>query len=169
MSNRQLAIAKDRDGAQGPLTPFALKKVDLGVDDDGQVWCSLVAVVEGVAATAAFSWPKHLSVFKQAVLEALISSGRDESNRGPMPRWSRWSRPRRSKRFSANLTHVENKKAGPDENRREAIRKQFSRKLIDAQERKLIGATVRGWRTHKNLAARRCRKAPGHEIQSLGN
>ena len=31
VTNRQLAIAKDRDGAQGPLTPFKLERVDLGV------------------------------------------------------------------------------------------------------------------------------------------
>ena len=33
VTNRQLAVAKDRDGAQGALTPFTLKPVELGLDD----------------------------------------------------------------------------------------------------------------------------------------
>ncbi len=53
VSNRQLAIAKDRDGAQGALAPFTLKPVELGVDDWGRPWGSMVAVAEAAAAQPA--------------------------------------------------------------------------------------------------------------------
>jgi AAA domain len=42
VTDRQLAIAKDRDGAQGPLTPFELVPVDLGVDENGIPWVRLL-------------------------------------------------------------------------------------------------------------------------------
>ena len=65
VTNRQLAIAKDRDGAQGPLTPFELVRVDLGVVD-GKAWGSL-----------ATQWSDHLRIFRQALSTGLINHGKN--------------------------------------------------------------------------------------------
>ena len=36
VTNRQLALAKARDGIEGPIAPFELKAVNLGSDEDGE-------------------------------------------------------------------------------------------------------------------------------------
>ena len=62
VTNRQLAVAKDRDGAQGALTPFTLKPVELGLDDSGRPWGSMVAVAAEGTAKPASDWPQGLGV-----------------------------------------------------------------------------------------------------------
>ena len=77
VTNRQLAIAKDRDGAQGPLTPFELVRVDLGVDEDGKPWGSLAAVA-GEAGNRPRNGQTHLRIFRQALSTALVNHGKNE-------------------------------------------------------------------------------------------
>ena len=36
ISGRELALAKARDGIEGPIAPFALTFAKLGVDEDGE-------------------------------------------------------------------------------------------------------------------------------------
>lgn len=137
VTNRQLAIAKDRDGAQGPLTPFELEAVDLGVDEDGKPWGSLAAVAGSGGAQSATQWPGHLRVFRQALANALVSFGKDERPFPDGPQVRAVSEHKAREEFD-RIAHVDS----PPEKRQEALRKQFSRKLSDAQGRTLIGLHV---------------------------
>lgn len=143
VSNRQLAIAKDRDGSQGPLTPFMLKWVELGIDDAGNPWGTMVAVAEQSGVKPASHWPPGLSVFRQALLAALIDSGFEDRPfaDGPVMQVAdiNWV-----KNEFAKLCHVDSE---TETGRQEALRKQFTRKLNDAQQRKLVGVRVAPDRT----------------------
>jgi hypothetical protein len=138
VSNRQLAVAKDRDGSQGALTPFSLKSVDLGTDDEGQPWGSMVAVAETTTAKPASDWPPSLSVFRQALLAALTDSGFEDQPFTDGPRLTVVDVECVKTEF-AKLCHVDSE---TEAGRQEARRKQFTRKLNDAQQRKLIGLRV---------------------------
>jgi hypothetical protein len=130
VSNRQLAIAKDRDGSQGPLTPFTLKWVELGVDDGGNPWGSMVAVAEQSNVKPASQWPPSLSVFRQALIAALLDSGLEDRPfaDGPVLKVVdvKWV-----KNEFAKICHVDSE---TEEGRQEAVRKQFSRKRGDNAE-----------------------------------
>jgi hypothetical protein len=143
VSNRQLAIAKDRDGSQGPLTPFMLKWVEIGVDDSGSPWGTMVAVAEPSSVKPASHWPPGLSVFRQALLAALIDSGFEDRPfvDGPALQVAdiKWV-----KSEFAKVCHVDSE---TEEGRQEALRKQFTRKLNDAQQKKLVGVRVASDRT----------------------
>jgi hypothetical protein len=138
VSNRQLAVAKDRDGSQGPLTPFSLKWVELGVDDDGHPWGSMVAVADASTAKPASSWPPSLSVFRQALQAALLDNGTEEQPFPDGPRLRAVDVEKVKTEF-AKVCHVDSE---TETGRREALRKQFTRKLTDAQQKKLIGVRV---------------------------
>ena len=77
VTNRQLAVAKDRDGAQGALTPFTLKPVELGLDDSGRPWGSMVAVAAEGTAKPASDWPQALGVFRQALQTTLATDAHE--------------------------------------------------------------------------------------------
>jgi AAA domain/Bifunctional DNA primase/polymerase, N-terminal len=139
VSNRQLAIAKDRDGAQGPLTAFTLKPVDLGVDDSGRPWGSLVAVASVNAGKPASDWPPSLSVFRQA-LQTALADGAFEAQPfvdGPTLRVVFLHLVREE---FGKITHVD---SASEEKRQEAIRKQFTRRLADAQSKRFVGVRAR--------------------------
>jgi hypothetical protein len=138
VSNRQMAVAKDRDGAQGAITPFTLKPVELGLDDSGNPWGSMVAVAHDSAAKPASDWPPGLSVFRQALHTALADGHEDKPFAdGPSLRVA--FLPLVREEF-AKVTHVD---SDSEKGRQEAIRKQFTRKLTDAQSRKLVGVRAR--------------------------
>jgi hypothetical protein len=139
VTNRQLAIAKDRDGAQGPLTAFTLKPVELGTDESGRPWGSMVAVAETGAAKPASDWPPALSVFRQALQTALADGAFEDQPfaDGPILRVAFHDLVRDE---FAKITHVD---SASEEKRQEAIRKQFARKLADAQAKKLVGIRAR--------------------------
>jgi hypothetical protein len=144
VSNRQLAIAKDRDGSQGPLTPFSLKSVNLGIDDQGRPWGSMVAVAEvSIAAKPATDWPSHLSVFRRALVEALLNSGVNDQpfSDGPLLRVVDVEAVR------AEFYKVCVVDSDTEAGRQDARRKQFSRKLEQAQQLNLVGARVGNGRT----------------------
>jgi hypothetical protein len=143
VSNRQLAVAKDRDGSQGPLTPFTLKWVELGIDDSGKPWGSMVAVADENTTKPASHWPPSLSVFRQALLNALTDSGFEDQPFPDGPR-SRVVDVERVKAEFAKVCHVDSE---TEAGRQEARRKQFARKLGDAQQRKLVGVHANPSRT----------------------
>jgi hypothetical protein len=139
VSNRQLAIAKDRDGAQGPLTAFMLKPVELGTDDSGKPWGSMVAVAHASAAKPASDWPPTLLVFRQALQTALADGAFEDRPfaGGPILRVAFLHLVREE---FAKISHVD---SDTEAGRQEAIRKQFSRRLGDAQSRTLVGVRTR--------------------------
>jgi hypothetical protein len=143
VSDRQLAIAKDRDGSQGPLTPFTLKWVEIGVDDSGNPWGTMVAAAEVSSVKPASHWPLGLVVFRQALLNALIDSGFEDRPFADGPAMKvvdiKWV-----KNEFAKVCHVDSE---TEKGRQEALRKQFTRKLNDAQRRKLVGVRVTDDRT----------------------
>jgi hypothetical protein len=143
VSNRHLAIAKDRDGSQGPLTPFTLKWVELGVDDGGDPWGSMVAVAELSNVKPSSQWPPSLSVFRQALIAALLDSGFEDRPFADGPAMKvadiKWV-----KNEFTKICHVDSE---IEEGRQEAVRRKFSRKLNDAQQRKLVGVLVTDDRT----------------------
>jgi hypothetical protein len=139
VSNRQLAIAKDRDGAQGALTAFTLRPVELGTDEAGKPWGSMVAVAHESAAKPASDWPAALSVFRQALQTALADGGFEDRPFPDGPTLRVVFHDLARDEF-AKITHVE---SASEEKRQEAIRKQFTRRLNDAQSRKLVGVRTR--------------------------
>src|SRR5208337_5237287 len=42
VAGRELALAKARDGFEGPIAPFTLRRHDLGTDDDGELFGTLI-------------------------------------------------------------------------------------------------------------------------------
>ena len=132
VTNRQLAIAKDRDGAQGPLTPFELVPVDLGAIDS-KPWGSLAAVA-GKAGQPTKQWSEHLRIFRQALSTALVNHGKNERPFADGPEVKAVTEDQVRAEFN-RIAHVDS----PPEKRQDALRKQFSRKLIDAQSKGLVG------------------------------
>lgn len=132
VTNRQLAIAKDRDGAQGPLTPFDLVPVDLGIDENGKAWGSL-APVAGESRQPTARWSEPLRIFRQALSAALINHGKAVQPYMDGPEVRAVTEDEVREEFY-RTAHVDS----PPEKRRDALRKQFTRKLIEAQSKGLV-------------------------------
>ena len=139
VTNRQLAVAKDRDGAQGALTPFTLKPVELGLDDSGRPWGSMVAVAAEGTAKPASDWPQALGVFRQA-LQTTLATDAHEARPFPDGPEVRVTFLNLVRDEFAKITHVD---SDTEAGRKEALRKQFIRKLTDAQNKKLVGVRTR--------------------------
>jgi hypothetical protein len=139
VTNRQLAVAKDRDGAQGALTPFTLKPVELGLDDSGRPWGSMVAVAAEGTAKPASDWPQALGVFRQA-LQTTLATDAHEARPFPDGPEVRVTFLNLVRDEFAKITHVD---SDTEAGRKEALRKQFTRKLTDAQNKKLVGVRTR--------------------------
>ncbi|MCJ9704423.1 AAA family ATPase [Bradyrhizobium sp. SHOUNA76] len=82
VSARELALAKARDGMEGPIAPFELKPHDLGTDDDGEPFGSLVVIPGELGQSAVRSRrPKadarSVVTLREAVIEATSTSGQD--------------------------------------------------------------------------------------------
>jgi hypothetical protein len=82
VSGRELALAKARDGLEGPIAPFELKAHELGIDDDGEPFCSLVVIPgEPGQSVVRSKRPKadtrSTLAFREAVIEATDAAGRD--------------------------------------------------------------------------------------------
>ena len=131
VTNRQLAVAKDRDGAQGPLTPFILQPVHLG-EVDGKPWGSLVAVTGEVGQPTA-QWPEHLRIIRQALSTAIVNHGQKVRPYTDGPEVTAVAEYVVREEFD-HIAHVDS----PPEKQQEALRKQFSRKLNAAQSKGLI-------------------------------
>jgi hypothetical protein len=93
VSGRALALAKARDGMEGPIAPFELKSHDLGIDDDGDPFCTLV-VVPGepgqsiVRSKRPKAEARSVLALRDAVTEATDAAGKDIHvlNDGPLVR-----------------------------------------------------------------------------------
>jgi AAA domain len=93
VSGRALALAKARDGLEGPIAPFELKSHDLGIDDDGDPFCTLV-VVPGEAGQSIVrskrpkAEARSVLALREAVTEATDAAGKDIHvlNDGPLVR-----------------------------------------------------------------------------------
>lgn len=99
----------------------------------------MVAVAQVSAAKPASDWPPGLSVFRQALQTALSDGGFEDQpfTDGPTLRVVFSDLVREE---FAKITHVD---SASEEKRQEAIRKQFARKLADAQSKKLVGIRAR--------------------------
>jgi hypothetical protein len=82
VSNRQLAIAKSRDGIEGPIAPFDLKFTALGLDDDGEPFGSCVVepqldkmLLPQANGSKIVREPRTLRVFREAFTEAIDGLG----------------------------------------------------------------------------------------------
>jgi hypothetical protein len=72
ISNRELALAKARDGDQGPLAPFMLEWVKLGTDEDGEEFGSSIVKIDIERTPSARSTlPKGIRIFDDACKIAL--------------------------------------------------------------------------------------------------
>lgn len=86
-SNREFVCAKARDGEQGPLSPFDLEFVQLGIDGDGDIYGSCCVVpTEGASRfDKAAARTKGQRAIQDAITEALDSKGKLITPRVDMP------------------------------------------------------------------------------------
>ncbi len=81
VKNRRLAVAKARDGAEGPIAPFTLPWVQLGVDEDGELFGScVVAPVLGRSSISERTAPvgkvnRAVRTFRDAFGEVIDTNG----------------------------------------------------------------------------------------------
>jgi hypothetical protein len=75
VTNRELALAKARDGEQGPIGPFSLEWVKLGVDDDGEDFGSCIINPDPRPGPTQGTGPKGLTTFEDACRIALSAHG----------------------------------------------------------------------------------------------
>jgi hypothetical protein len=86
-SNRELVCAKARDGEQGPISPFDLEFVELGLKDDGEIYGSC-CVVPKARASRFEKGPapgRGQRTIMAAIDEALDSCGKRITPRAGMP------------------------------------------------------------------------------------
>src|SRR5262249_33014244 len=69
-SNRELVCAKARDGEQGPIAPFALEFVELGLDADGEVYGSC-CVIPADGQPSRFDKPAGQTKGQRAIRDAI--------------------------------------------------------------------------------------------------
>jgi len=93
VSGRELALAKARDGLEGPIAPFTLKPHELGIDEDGDPFGSLVVIPgEAGESTIRTKRPKaetrSVLALREAVTEATDAAGKQIRIRadGPLVR-----------------------------------------------------------------------------------
>jgi hypothetical protein len=86
-SNRELVCAKARDGEQGPLSPFELEFVKLGLDADREVYGSMYVVpADGKSRLDKTAAPnKGQRAIQDAINEALDGRGKIITPRANMP------------------------------------------------------------------------------------
>jgi hypothetical protein len=92
VKNRRLAVAKARDGIEGPIAPFTLPWVRLGIDDDGEPFGSCVVepvlgrspIPERMASTTKVN--RAVRTFREAFAEAVDASGAEIVVMGNGPR-----------------------------------------------------------------------------------
>ncbi|HZR74554.1 AAA family ATPase [Bradyrhizobium sp.] len=82
VSGRELALAKARDGLEGPIAPFELRGHELGMDDDGDPFGSLVVVPgepgQSVTRTKrGKADARSVILLREAAAEAADTTGQD--------------------------------------------------------------------------------------------
>jgi hypothetical protein len=141
VSNTRLVVTKIRGGPTGQEIPFSTKLVDMGTDQAGNLARTRVidwGTTAGPAEPAQSDrWPKHLRIFRDALMEALNGAQEVAPYRdGPKVRAVTDKRLRDEfyRRYPAD--------GDTEENRAEARRRAYNRHLKDAQERGLVGVHV---------------------------
>jgi hypothetical protein len=80
---RNLNIEKSRIGPEGPLSGFALREIDIGLDEDGDIWAEAyvapVAYADVATAAAAQKESRGGKVLRDSFNEALRTSGQTHS------------------------------------------------------------------------------------------
>ena len=86
-SNRELACVKARDGEQGPISPFDLEFVELGLDADGEIYGSCCVLPrDGTSRFEKSVKPgKGQRIIQDAITETLDSFGKTITPRAGMP------------------------------------------------------------------------------------
>jgi hypothetical protein len=86
-SNRELVCAKARDGEQGPISPFDLEFIKLGLKDDGEIYgsCCVVPKTRESRFGKAPALSKGQRTVMAAIDEALDSCGKSITPRAGMP------------------------------------------------------------------------------------
>jgi hypothetical protein len=87
-SNRELVCTKARDGVQGPISPFELKFLELGVDEDGETYgsCYVLPTEDGASRfSKSASLSKSARAIQDAIAEAIDGKGRVIVPRAGMP------------------------------------------------------------------------------------
>ena len=88
VSNRALALAKARDAEQGPVAPFILEWVKLGVDDDGEDFGTCIVKLDPaleLQGALRDTRPKSIQDFDQACRIALEECSQDIQLRKDAP------------------------------------------------------------------------------------
>jgi AAA domain/RepB DNA-primase from phage plasmid/Primase C terminal 1 (PriCT-1) len=88
VSNRAFGIAKARDAEQGPLAPFILEWVKLGVDDDGEDYGTCIVKLDlarGLQTLARSNAPKSVRALDDACRSALGEHSQDVQLRKSVP------------------------------------------------------------------------------------
>jgi hypothetical protein len=90
IKGRELALAKARDGIEGPIAPFTLKFVEFGVDQDGDPFgsCIVEPQFDKPLLSAKKKAPKQtrgVRAFRAAFIEALDNFGEIINVRGDGP------------------------------------------------------------------------------------
>jgi len=86
-SNRELVCAKARDGEQGPISPFVLEFIELGLKDDGEIYgsCCVVPKADQSRFEKGPAPSKGQRTSMAAIDEALDSCGKYITPRAGMP------------------------------------------------------------------------------------
>jgi hypothetical protein len=86
-SNRELVCAKARDGEQGPISPFELEFIELGLNDENEIYGS--CCVAPAVSTSRFEKEPALNkgqrAIRDAINEALDGQGKIITPRAGMP------------------------------------------------------------------------------------
>jgi hypothetical protein len=86
--NRRLSVSKYRDGIEGPMSGYELKRVTLGENEDGEPFgsCAIVATdIQGCGPTKTGKVSADERLFDAAFNEAAIASGREIRVHGDGP------------------------------------------------------------------------------------
>jgi hypothetical protein len=136
VSNRSLAVTKDRGGVQGPVSAFELVTVEL-TTADGEVFTNrAVLPIEAAPAASASKWSTNaLRNLKRALDEVLPAHGRDEYpySDGSVCRVVN-SDVVKAAFATINVVHSDT-----PEKMKDAHRSAYTRTLKSAQDRGLIG------------------------------
>jgi len=86
-SNRELVCAKARDGEQGPIAPFDLEYIQLGLDADGEIYgsCCVVPTERESRFDKGRAPSKSQRAILDAINEAIDTSGKIITPRVGMP------------------------------------------------------------------------------------
>ena len=86
-SNRELVCAKARDGEQGPISPFDLEFIELGLKDDGEIYgsCCVVPKTGGSRFQKDPAPSRGQRTIMAAIDEALDNCGKVITPRAGMP------------------------------------------------------------------------------------